>query len=70
MKPTLEKYEQHLKPIDHAKDELLPSATDEEISTVEKELNIEFPDDLRTLYKWHNGQIGIRALFVNFEFIV
>ena len=67
MKLTLEKFEQHLKPIEHAKDELLPPATDEEISAVEKELNIEFPDDMRTLYKWHNGQIGIRALFGEFR---
>ncbi|MGH1538694.1 MAG: SMI1/KNR4 family protein, partial [Gammaproteobacteria bacterium] len=63
MEEILEKFELLLKPIDQAKDELLPPAMDEEINAAEKELGIEFPEDLRTLYKWHNGQKGIRFLY-------
>lgn len=67
MQTLLEKFEQLLSPIEQAKDELHPSATDEEINAVESELGIEFPEDLRTLYKWHNGQVGTHFLFDEFR---
>lgn len=67
MQTILENFEQHLKPIDQAKDELLPPATDEEINAAEKELGIKFPGDIRTLFKWHNGQKGIHFLYDEFR---
>ena len=67
MQILLEKFEQHLKPIAQAKDELHPPATEDEINAAEKELGIKFPDDMRTLYKWHNGQVGIYFLFDEFR---
>jgi len=67
MEDILEKFELLLKPIDQAKDELHPPAMDEEINAAEKELGIEFPEDLRTLYKWHNGQKGIYFLYDEFR---
>ena len=67
MQTILEKFEQHLKPIEQANNELHPPATDEEINAVEKELGVVLPEDLRTLYKWHNGQVGIYFLFDEFR---
>jgi len=67
MQTLLEKFEQHLKPIAEVKDELHPPATEDEINAAEKELDIKFPEDLRTLYKWHNGQVGIYFLFDEFR---
>ncbi len=67
MQTILEKFEQHLKPIDQVKDELYPPASAEEIESVENELAIIFPEDMRTLYKWHNGQQGIYFLFDEFR---
>ncbi|NNC66649.1 MAG: SMI1/KNR4 family protein [Gammaproteobacteria bacterium] len=67
MQTILEKFEKHLKPIDQVKDELYPPASAEEIESVENELAIIFPEDLRTLYKWHNGQVGTYFLFDEFR---
>lgn len=35
---------------------LLPGATDEEFSSLEDQLSLSLPDDLRALYRWRNGQ--------------
>lgn len=67
MQTILENFEQIIKSIEQAKDELYPPATDEEINAAESELAITFPEDLRELYKWHNGQKGIRFLYDEFR---
>jgi cell wall assembly regulator SMI1 len=35
---------------------LLPSATPKELKTCEAALGLRLPDDMRELYRWHNGQ--------------
>ena len=67
MQDILEKFEQLISSIDQAKGELFPPATDEELNVAEKELDIPLPEDIRTLYKWHNGQEGIHFLFDEFR---
>ncbi len=67
MQTLLDKFEQLLNSIEQIKDELCPPATDEEINAVEIELGIKFPEDLQTLYKWHNGQVGIHFVFNEFR---
>lgn len=69
MQTILEKFEKHLKPIDQVKDKLYPPASAKEIESVENELAIIFPEDLRTLYKWHNGQVGTYFFLMNLECI-
>ena len=69
MRAILEKFEQLIKPIEEIKGELHPPATDAEIDAVENDLGIQFPEDVRTFYKWHNGQAGIYSLFSEFRML-
>ena len=67
MKAVLEQFEQQISSIDGALEELLPPVTDAELTSAEQELGITFPEDIRSLYKWRNGQIGILFLFDEFR---
>jgi cell wall assembly regulator SMI1 len=37
-------------------DTLLPPASEDQIRSTEASLGLTFPDDLRAMYRWHNGQ--------------
>jgi len=63
MNSILQQFESHITPIEGVMDELLPPATHEEIDAAEQELGAKFPEDFRTLYKWHNGDKGNIFLF-------
>lgn len=44
--------------------DLLPGATEEEIRSAEKFMDIEFPVDVKTSYQIHNGQLGNSSPFM------
>ena len=67
MQTVLKQFEQQISTIEGALDELFPPATDAELNAAEQELDIKFPEDIRTLYKWRNGQEGILFLFGEFR---
>ncbi|NPC90740.1 hypothetical protein HOO54_03105 [Bacillus sp. WMMC1349] len=64
IKHLKEELNQHFQPF------LNPPATVKEIEEVEKEMNITFPEDLRTLYLTHNGEKELGpGLFFGLSFL-
>jgi len=63
MNKILQNFEKNISYIANVKEELLPPATNEELDEAEKKLGVDFPQDFRELYLWHNGQKGHIFLF-------
>lgn len=63
MKTILQTLDKHFKKIDGAEEELNPPTTSEALETAQRELGVEFPDDFRQLYLWHDGEKGDIFLF-------
>ena len=67
MKNILRSLDEHFSSIDGAWEELNPPATPEALEAVERGLGVEFPNDFRQLYLWHDGEKGELFLFDSYR---
>ena len=67
MKTVLNSLERHFDTIEGAAQELNSPATQDELNAVERELGVDFPDDFRQLYLWHDGEKGDIFLFDSYR---
>jgi len=69
MKNILQSLDKHFGNISGAGEELNPAATPEALVSAERELGVEFPDDFRQLYLWHDGEKGDIFLFDSYRIL-
>ena len=70
LKQTLQKIESLLKEIfPELLDSLNPSATESQIQALEDALQVPLPEDVKTLYRWHDGERNTVGLFFGMSFL-